>query len=192
MLSKQGRLFSIVVLLSITTLSTTTGRAGTALTMSPATQDVPRVELLADGTKNPASISDEVALRVLFLTTDVSSNATATNTTRLRAKLSRMHLDESDLTVLMQRLSGLRETVAPQRARIVAAREAVKRNPTAAAFANVIALDRQLDTMAADTYRELLLSLSPEGAGKLREHVAHVKTTIKIIPPPNMTPTQHH
>jgi hypothetical protein len=144
------------------------------------------VEPLADGTKDPSSISDEVALRVLFLT-----NPSLSDTVRLKAKFGHMHLEESDMTILLQGLGSLNALATPQRERIAAAREAEQRNPTAAGFENLAAEDRQLDVTAADTYRRLLGSLSPAGAAKLQEHVAYIKTKVKVMPPPNMA-VHHH
>jgi hypothetical protein len=158
-----------------------------------ATQEIsnPRLQPLADGTKNPAAIPDEVALRILFLTTTVPANATATETRRQQAKLGRMNLNQADMTVLLLRLRAFDALATTQKARIADAREAVKRDPTTTTFAKLVAADGQLDTLLADTYSAVLQSLSPEGAVKLQEHVAYIKTKIKILPPPKMTAPHH-
>jgi hypothetical protein len=194
MLGKRGKLLGIVSLLLVfAALSGTTGRAraGSPPTIAPATVIVAQqainsaaVEPIADGTKNPSSISDEVALRVLLLTNP-------SDTAHLKIKLGRMHLDEADMTILLQELGSLNALATPQRVIITAAREAEQRNPTAVGFENLAAADRKLDVMAADTYRRLLGSLSPSGMAKLQEHVAYIKTKVKVMPPPNMA-THHH
>jgi hypothetical protein len=146
------------------------------------------VEPLADGAKNPELISDEVALRALLMTIATpTNNPTVSQAAALRAKVGRMKLDEADLTILAQGLGGFHGLATAQRARIAAAREIGQRSPSPSAFANIVAADRQLDTLVADSYRELLQSLSPAGAAKLQEHLAYVKTKIKIVPPPNMS-----
>ena len=88
-------------------------------------------------------------------------------------------------------LSSFDARAEAQKARIAGAREAVKRNPTTTTFAELVATDGQLDRLLADTYSAVLQSLSPEGAVKLQEHVAYIKTKIKILPPPKMTAPHH-
>jgi hypothetical protein len=149
------------------------------------------VEPIADGTKNPALIPEAVALRVLFLTPANSSTAGLSDAARLRAKLGRMQLDDSDMAVVTQALAQLQPQATQQLARIADLREEGRRLGTPVSFAALAALDGQLDQTVTDTYRQLLLALSPAGAAKLRDHVAYIKTKIKIIPPPNMT-TPHH
>jgi hypothetical protein len=169
-------------------------RARTAVQpgQAPVLQGLPApgtgtLEPIADGTKDPASIPDEIALRVLFLT-----NPGPTDTARLKAKFGHMKLNEADMTILLQEHSLLNGLASPQRADVAAAREALQSNPTRAAFETLAAADRQLDVAAANTYRQLLGSLSPEGAAKLREHVAYIKTKIKVLPPPNMAAHNNH
>jgi hypothetical protein len=195
MLSK-GKSLCIVILLIFAILSTTTGRARALRPTIPKVQEQPvatqqnttdhRVQPLADGTTNPASISDEVALRVLFMAV-----ADTSDTTRVRAKFGRMKLQERDMAVLLQKLQGMQGLVTAQRARIKTAKEARQRNPLTVTFADVAALDRELDTLAANTYGELMASLSAEGANKLREHLAYTKTRIKVFPAANMAASHH-
>ena len=196
MSTKQKKSLGLVVVLLLAMMAATTGRAKAAKppastptpTKAVAIQQntsAPMVEPLADGTKDPASISDAVALRALFMTTSPG------DIRRIRAKFGRTQLEEADMKLLVQGLDRLQGLAGPQQAQIAVARSAARGNPSRAAFDNLAALDRQLDTIAADTYRELLLSLSPAGAAKLREHVAYAKTKIKIMPPPNMT-MRHH
>jgi hypothetical protein len=192
---KHRRLSTIVMLMSLTTLSTTTGRAASPVMVMPATittqEDTAKVEPLADGTKNPAAVPDAVALRVLFLTTSAPANPTATQTRRLQAKLGRMNLGQPDMTIFEQRLRAFDALATAQKARIADAREAGKRNPTTAAVAGLVAADGQMDTLLANAYSELRQSLSPEGAAKLQEHLAYIKTKIKVLPPPKMTMPHH-
>jgi hypothetical protein len=184
MVRKHGRVYSIFFLLGVAAVLTTAGRAGTTVVQEPGTISASQIQPLADGTKNPQSISDAAALRVVFL-----SIADPTDTPRLRARFGRMQLNEGDMTILFQKLGGLHGLVTAQRARIAAAKQSWKGGSST--FENVAALDRQLDTFAANAYGELLGSLSPEGAVKLQEHVNYVKTRIKILPQPKMAASHH-
>ena len=188
----RGKLLYIVTLLVFATLSTTTGRAGPTVMVVPAaiaTQETTgssNVEPLADGTKNPASIPDEVALRVMLL-----NIADPSDTNRLRAKFGRMKLQESDMVILVQKVGSIHGLVTAQRARIKTASEARQEISSKVTFADVALLDRELVTLAANAYGELLGSLSPEGATKLREHLAYIKTRIKVFPPGKMAASHH-
>jgi hypothetical protein len=194
MRGKYRSLLSGIFLLLFAMIPATAIRARTAVqpAQAPVLQGLPApgtgtLEPIADGTKDPASISDEIALRVLFLT-----NPGAADPVRLKAKFAHMKLKAADMTILLQQHSVLNALASPQRAGVTAAREALQRNPSRAALDNLSAADHQLDLAAANTYRQLLGSLSAEGAAKLREHVAYIKTKIKVLPPPNMAAHNNH
>lgn len=146
---------------------------------------------LVDGSKNPAQISDEVAVRAFFQSIKVSPNPTAADVQRLRSHAARMNLNEPDFQALKELLGRFHMRLADQKARIEAQRQIARNAQVPATLSRYLDEHARLSILAVETYNEALRSLSPEGATKLREYLAHVKTRIKIFPSPDMSAHLH-
>jgi hypothetical protein len=149
------------------------------------------VQPLADGANRSESISDDVALRALFLNLAVPPNPNAEQSARLRVRVARMRLDDQDFKILTEELGRFYGLMAEQNARIAAARDVSRLNPTSTALAKVVETDQQLSTLVRNSYDALVSKLSPSGRANLQAHITYVKTRIKIIPPPDMSPKHH-
>jgi hypothetical protein len=143
-------------------------------------------EPLVDGSKNPELIPDHVALRALIQTIVVPSQPTDDERKQFELRTARMDLTEEDSELLLTELGRFHDQMMIQKARIEAAR------PRSVASANEVAIgiyageQARLGDMIVGLYNSLLGSLSRDGATKLREHLAYVKTRMKIFPTPNM------
>ena len=185
---------AVVVLVPLTMLvgkgPATTSEASSAAKIVQPHQSNPqgvRLEPAIDGSKNPELIPDRAALRSLLLAISVPPNPDQEETARLRMRVGRMNLDESDIGVLVQELGRFHGLVTAQRARIDQSRATAKLVSNPAALRWFMDEDNELNTLAEDAYDNLLRELSAEGSTKLREHLDYVKTKIKIYPPPDMS-----
>lgn len=150
-------------------------------------QDQPnKVEPIADGSKDPNSISDDVALRVLFTSLALPANPSPQESARLRTKIHRMNLSDDDTQLLIKEITDLSSRARNQNTQIAVARQVAYNQPSAATQNAVLEADQQLQVIIQDSYNRLLQVFSSEGASKLQAHLAYIKTKIKIIPPPKM------
>ena len=78
-----------------------------------------------------------------------------------------------------------------QESRIEAQRRTAEASQTRAAYEWFIEEDKKVNALAVDAYHDLLRTLSPAGAVKLREHLDYIKTKMKIYPPPDMSGQVH-
>ena len=147
-------------------------------------------EPLFDGAVRPGDIPDSVAIRALMQTLRVPANADAGARSQLRVRAGRVGLGEADFEILVRELGVLDTQAKEQEARIEGIRTSLAgaASGTTARFLESQFREEQdeLGALVADSYEQLLRSLSPEGAAKLQAHLSHVKSRIKIYPTPSM------
>lgn len=141
---------------------------------------------LLDGSEHPALIPDDVAIRVLMQTLRLPPNPDTLPLKQLHARIHRAKLSDSDLETLVRQLGILDTQAKAQEARIETVRPAFGKADRAA-FDRYVGERKRLESLIVHRYELLLASLSPEGAAKLKEHLLHVKSRIKIYPTPDMT-----
>ena len=143
------------------------------------------LESLLDGSANPELIPDNVAIKVLLATLRVPPNPDTVALEQLESRIRRANLSDGDLEILARELGRLDTNAKSQEVRI----EAFRPNAVAsrAAVDRYIQEREVLNTMFVEHYRQLLASLSPEGAANLQAHLTYVKSRIKVYPTPDMS-----
>jgi hypothetical protein len=148
-------------------------------------------EPLVDGSKRPEEIPDGVAIRVLMQTLRVPPNPDAAALKQLQVRVARVNLSETDFEILVRELGVLDARAQEQEARMEAVRTSLAGTVSGATARPLedryIEEQANFSSLVDDHYQQLLQSLSPEGAEKLRGHLLHVKARIKIYPTPDMS-----
>jgi hypothetical protein len=145
------------------------------------------VSPVIDGAKTPELIPDDVALRTLLGTIALPAAPSLKEQARVNSKLQLLGLDAQDQQVLTQELRLYYTASAERKQRMASIRQSVGINYGPTTWTALVQEDQALSRLAVDTYSMLLTALSPAGALRLQEHVAQIKTKIKITPPPNMS-----
>jgi hypothetical protein len=164
------------------TRTTDFGVSKTIIRLSPML-----VAPVIDGAKTPGRIPDEVAFRTLLGTIALPAAPSAKEQARVNSKLQLLGLDAHDQQVLTQELRLYYTASAERKQRMDSIRQSVGINYGQTTWTALVQEDQALSRLAVDTYSRLLTALSPAGALRLQEHVAQIKTKIKITPPPNMS-----
>jgi hypothetical protein len=155
-------------------------------THSAVTHVATNGEPLVDGSVQPELIPDDVAIRALMQTLRVPAEPDAADLKELRSRLDRVSLNNADMQVVVRALGIFDARAQEQEIRM----NAVRPSDAVSAGRNVIARYQQersnLDALIMDHYLRLLASMSPEGEAKLRAHLRHVKSRIKIYPMPDL------
>jgi hypothetical protein len=143
-----------------------------------------KVGILIDGAKTPDLISDQTAVKIFFLSITEPADATPEQFARLNVKISRIGLDPTDRDILIaavqqfhQRFTALKirsDNLARQIAAGTASRQ------------QFVDVQKQIELGALGAHQSLLARVSPDGATRLKNHLAYLKTKIKVIPPPKM------
>ena len=145
---------------------------------------------LIDGSTDPASVSDNIAIHVLMQSLRMPQNPDSQAREQLRARIDRVGLSDADMLILETEVGKLDTKAREQQASIDALRPA-SQNASSAAITRFIEEQNSLSSLLVDHYEQLLASLSPGGRAKLQEHLIYVKSRIKVYPSPNMTATTH-
>jgi hypothetical protein len=146
----------------------------------------PPLAPLLDGSEDPELIPDDVAIRALMQTLRVPPNPDMLALNQLQARVDRVNLSDTDVEILVLQLGILDTQAKAQEARIDAVRPAFG-EADRAAITRYITERKRLESLLVHHYQELLASLSPAGAAKLKQHLLHVKSRIRIYPTPDMT-----
>lgn len=139
---------------------------------------------IVDGSQQPELIPDDFAIRALMETLQVAPNADEAALKQLRSRVRRVNLSEDDIEILVRELGMFDTHVKAQQLKALSFRP----SPTA----NRVAIDlyaeeqAKLNALIVDHYEQLLSSLSSDGAAKLRNHLLHVKSRMKVYPRPDM------
>jgi hypothetical protein len=142
-------------------------------------------EPVFDGSARPQDIPDSVAIRVLMQSLQASVNE-GPGLTQLYSRVQRAELSNADVQILVREVRELDTQAQVQEARLQAARPASEAADEEA-VAHYRAEGEFYGDLIVDQYREMLRSMSPEGAAKMMEHLDHVKARIKIYPSPDMS-----
>jgi hypothetical protein len=145
---------------------------------------------LIDGSQDPESVPDSVAIRTFMQTLRVPPNPDATTRGQLRARVSSINLSDPDFDILVAKLRELDTRARSQQAIVDAVRPSSP-EPGHAAIARYVQEQEKLGSIIGDHYQQILASLSPVGSADLQEHLLHIKSRIKIYPTPNMSPDAH-
>jgi hypothetical protein len=148
-------------------------------------------EPVLNGSLRPEDIPDSVAIRALMQTLRVPSSPDTAGVSQVRSRTGRMNLSETDFEILVRELGDFDTQAKAQEARIEAVRPSSVGTVSAAStrFLEDRYVEEQatLSALIEDHYQQVLESLSPEGAAKLREHLFHVKSRIKVYAVPDMS-----
>jgi hypothetical protein len=139
-----------------------------------------------DGAVTPDLISDETAIRSFLLSITESRAADGAAQGRLRVKLARIRLTQEDTNILIAGIYDFHEAlqVHLQTARGLAAR--LQTSPNDADMQAYVQTYQDLGNLSQSTFAGLLNRLSTRGAVQLLNHIAYVKTRIKVYQTPNM------
>jgi hypothetical protein len=123
-----------------------------------------------DGAMTPDLIPDDVAQRMFLLSIAEPPNPSSEQTERFLAKIKRLNFDAKAASILLGE-SGKFITVW---------------NQTYAAAKTSNQDEAWMEQIVSDSMSNLSLRLSPQDYDKLRFHIQHIKTQIKMIPDPPM------
>ena len=147
------------------------------------------VQPIADGSKNPASIPDDAALRVLFLTIAVPPGASGQQLASFESKIHRIGFADADRKLFLAAMNSFHVDKQKHQQNLASFYAQMKAAPAAANRAtlqSIAAENGAIDQLSLKTYNTLLDQLSPDGAARLKQHLAYAKTRMKIVPPPPM------
>jgi hypothetical protein len=146
-------------------------------------QQVVANRVVVDGGKTPQLISDETALRAMFLALTEPKNGNQTEIARLRAKVAQIGLLSEDASIMMTIMTDFH---APSQQLMQQLRDALSRKNGGSDSDTYQKAYSGLSHLVNVSYADLISRLSPDGRSKLIRYVQYVKTRIRIIPPPNM------
>jgi hypothetical protein len=148
-------------------------------------------EPLFDGTVRPEDIPDSVAISVLMNSLRIPSESDTTAMSQLQSKVGRLNLSEGDFAILVSELVDFDTAAKAQEARIEAVRPSNVPGISAASARfledRFVEEQRARSSLAEARYAQLLESLSPVARTRLEAHLLHVKTRIRVYPPPEMS-----
>ncbi len=148
-------------------------------------------EPLYDGSVRPQDIPDSLAISVLMNSLRIANESDATALRQLQSKVGRVNLSEGDFAILTGELVEFDTVATTQEARIEALRPSSVPGISAASARfledRFMEEQRARSELAEERYEQLLDSLSSEGRTKLEAHLLHVKTRIRVFPPPDMS-----
>ena len=139
-----------------------------------------------DGAKNPALIPDEAAIKIFMLVLAEPANATPSELARQRVKIARAKLNETDISIVQRRMADFDQQHKMLKAQAESLFGSLRIAPNLATRQQYDSIQSQIATVVANQWELLLKTVSPEGAQKLKAHLTHVKSTIRIIPSPRM------
>ena len=142
-------------------------------------------EPVVDGSARLQDVPDSVAIRVLMQSLRASLNEDP-GLRQLYSRVQRAELSNADVQILIRGLGEFDSRARNQEARLQAVRPASE-VASQAEVARFRAEGVAYDNLIADQYRQMIQSMSLEGAAKMREHLDHVKSRIKIYPSPDMS-----
>jgi len=168
-------------------LMVSTVLAGTVLGLLAQHQNHPStVTPLVDGSKNPALISDQTAIKIFVLSISEPPDATTEQLSRLKAKLLRVGLSDRDTATLIAHVTASHGQLVEYQAQGAVLAKRLQMVPDETTKRELVGVQMQIERLAASTYSSILAGVSPDGAAKLGNHISYIKTKIKIIPPPKM------
>jgi hypothetical protein len=139
-----------------------------------------------DGALHPELISDQEAITVFFVSTATPHNATPQDLRRLDARIRRMGLNESDRAMTIRYIQEFYDNFMPYKNSAATLAAQIHASPDPVLTQRRTAVVLSVEALTARTFGSLAASLSPDGALRLRNHIAYLKTRMKIVAAPPM------
>lgn len=165
------------------------------------TQDYPVGTI--KGAEHPDQIPDYLAYSLMFDLIGGRKSDTEKKSMRSYAKqaglgrqscagCSSTGVGDEDVNVLIDAADKYHDRMVALAGQVAALTPQDGQPPGPAARAQIAQVQQQARTIIDETVATVLSQLSPEGATKLRLHIAeHVKRRVSVIPGPNMTLKDH-
>lgn len=139
-----------------------------------------------DGAIHPERNSDQEAITLFYVSTSLPTLSTPTDLRRVHSQLGRMGLNELDRAAALRSINTFHDSFLPYKVSAASMADRLRMKPDAEVARQRVMLIRSVDVLALRSYQALSAQLSTEGATKLREHVAYLKTKMKVVAAPTM------